>query len=83
MERFLSRNTLLVIVVAVGRQKVYIDFHLTNAVNQTMFARYLSTPSSNRFAFEWLGFSCAGFGMFFQFLNQFDSLLKGFRLIFK
>ncbi len=47
-----------------------------------MLFRYLSAPSIFGLAFQLLGMTCAGLGMFFKFFEETSGFCKDFRLTF-
>ena len=75
-------KNLFVVIMAVCRKNLHIDFSLKNAVNKSVLLCKLPTPSAFRLALQWLGMPQPRFRVRLQFLDKTTGLCKnlGFTL---
>lgn len=71
----------LVIVMAVGRYNQDYHFFIEDAIDETMFLRYLSAPTTFGLSFQWLWMASACLGMLCQFLDKVADLCECFRFV--
>ena len=67
---------LFVVVMAVGRKDIYMDFSLKDLIDKSVFPRYLPAPLSTTVTLQrfWMARACTG--MMHQFVNQLNSFIK-------
>ena len=68
---FLLSNTLFVVIMATCHKDLHQNLFVANAVNQAMFLRKASAPSSFRLPFQWFGVASPRAWMNLQLFNQF------------
>ena len=66
----------LIIIMSIGREHINVNFCLENAIYQTMFLGYLTTPAILRLSFQWFRMSSASLRMLSNLIEQFDNFLE-------